>query len=78
MKEYVVITVIIGFITHVMLSNNVDYKKCKNESWYCISCTEEIFSFCHIEKKEHFKPPPSLVNLINQLNNFIEETKDFD
>ena len=34
--------------------NDVDYTLLQNkkESWYCIFCTEEIFPFCHIEKKE--------------------------
>ena len=34
--------------------NNVDYKllQNKNESWYCIPCTEEMFPFCYIEKKK--------------------------
>ena len=56
-KEYVVITVIIGFITHAVhhkcnAFNNVDYKllQRKNESWYCIPCTEEFSPFCHIKK----------------------------
>ena len=43
-----------------------------------------MFPFCHIEKKKSNisqslnKPSPSLVKLINQLNNFTEETKDYD
>ena len=46
--------------------------------------TEEIFPFCHIEKKKSniskslSKPSPSLVKLINQLNNVTRETKDYD
>ena len=66
--------------------NDVDYKllQNKNESWNCIPCTEEIFPFCHIEEKKNdiskslSKPSPSLVKLINQLNKFTEETKDYD
>ena len=48
-------------------------------SVYCIP-----FPFCHIEKKKSniskslSKPSPSLVKLINLLNNFTEETKDYD
>ena len=59
-----------------------------NHSFYCTSvffCKFlKIFPFCHIEKKKSniskslSKPSPSLVRLINQLNNFTEETKDYD
>ena len=63
--------------------SDVDYKllQNKNESWYCIPCTKEIFAFCHIEEKKTIiskslsEPSPSLVKLIDQLNNFTEETR---
>ena len=82
-KEYVAITLIIGFVTHAMLSmmQTINFYKIKNESWYCIPCTKEIFAFCHIEEKKTIiskslsEPSPSLVKLINQLNNFTEETR---
>ena len=34
--------------------SDVDYKllESKNESWYFIPCTEEMLSFCHIEKRK--------------------------
>ena len=84
-KEYVAITLIIGFVTHAMLSmmQTINFYKIKNESWYCIPCTKEIFAFCHIEEKKTIiskslsEPSPSLVKLINQLNNFTEETRDY-
>ena len=65
--------------------NDVDYTllQSKNESWYCIPCTEEIFPFCRIEgKKTNISKnlselSPSLVKVINQLNNFTEETRDY-
>ena len=86
-EEYVVITVIIGFITHVVhhkfnAFNNVEYKllQSKNESWYCIPCNEEFSAFCHIEKKKSniAKLSPSLVKLMNLLSNFTDETRDYD
>ena len=86
-EEYVVITVIIGFITHVVhhkfnAFNNVEYKllQSKNESWYCIPCNEEFSPFCHIEKKKSniAKLSPSLVKLMNLLSNFTDETRDYD
>ena len=50
---------------------------------YCIPSTEEIFRFCHIKNKSNIseslgKPSPSLVKLINQLNNFTDKIKDYD
>ena len=84
-KEYVLITVIIRFITHAMLSMMYTintYKK--NESWYYIPCPREISPICHIENKKSNifkslnKPSPSLVKLINQLNNFTDKTKVAD
>ena len=90
-KEYVVITVIIGFITHVVhhkcnAFNNVGYKllQSKNESRYCIPCNEEFSPFCHIEKKKSnitkslSKLSTSLVKLMNLLNNFTDKTRDYD
>ena len=66
--------------------SDVEYKvlQNKNESWYCIPCTEEVFPFCHIEEKKSkipkslSKPSSFLVKPINQLNKFTEETKDYD
>ena len=66
--------------------SDIDYAllQNKNEPWYCIPCTEVIFPFSHIDKKKSniskslSRPSPSLVKVINQLNNFTEETKDYD
>ena len=82
---YVVITVIIEFIIHAMLSVMVAINFYKiHESCYCINCTEENFPFCHTENKKNniskslSKPSLSLTKLINQLNKFTDETKDYD
>ena len=61
--------------------NNIRHLKHKTLKY---NSTEVIFPFCHIDKKKSniskslSKPSPSLVKLINQLNNFTEETKDYD
>ena len=64
--------------------NDLDYNllKSKNENWYCILCTPEIPLFCQINEKMSIpkrnlnKPTEALVNLMNQLNNFIDDKKE--
>ena len=66
--------------------SDIDYTilQNKDEPWYCIPCIEVSFPFFHIDRQESSiskslsKPSPSLVKLINQLNNFTEEIKDYD
>ena len=64
--------------------NDLNYNllKSKNENWYCILCTPEILPFCQINEKMSIlkgnlnRPTDSLVNLMNQLNNFTDDEKE--
>ena len=64
--------------------NDLDYNlpKSKNESWYCILFTSEILPFCTVNsvmslpKGSLNKPTVALINLMNQLNNFIDDEKE--
>ena len=70
---------------HIKCNNlndlNYNLLKSKNENWYCILCTPEILPFCQINEKVSIlkgnlnKPTDSLVNLMNQLNNFTDDEK---
>ena len=65
--------------------NDLDYNllKSKNEFWYCILCTSEILPFCTVNsimplksnKGNLNKPTVALINLMNQLNNFMMTRK---
>ena len=71
---------------HIKCNNlndlNYNLLKSKNENWYCILCTPEILPFCQINEKVSIlkgnlnKPTDSLVNLMNQLNNFTDDEKE--
>ena len=82
-KEYVLITVIIGFITHAMLWT-INLYKVKMNLGTKFLVLKKFFLFCYIEKKKSNisknlnKPSPSLVKLINELNNVTEERKHYD
>ena len=64
--------------------NDLDYslQKSKNKFWYCILCTSEILPFCTVKsvtslpKGSLNKPTGALINLMNQLNNFLDDEKE--
>ena len=66
--------------------NDLDYNllKSKNKYWYCILCTSEILPFSTVNsvmslpKGSLNKPTSALINLMNQLNNFIDDEKEND
>ena len=65
--------------------NDLDYNllESKDEFWYCILCTSEVLPFCTVNsimplksKGNLNKSTVALINLMNQLNSFIDDEKE--